>query len=77
MEDVPAPQHSASLDHAPPDHTMPRGDNESFNEYSEETHTCCPLAELLEQFWQLQDQFLYLKSAIHPPTHMAEDTTYR
>ena len=39
MEDVPAPEDSAPLDLAPPDHTMPGGDNESSNEYSEETDT--------------------------------------
>ena len=56
----------------PPDHTMPRGDNESSDKYNEETDTHCPLAELLEQFWQLQDQFSSLKSVTHPPTHMPE-----
>ena len=72
MEDVPASQDSAPLDLLPPDHTMPRRHIESFDGYSEESDTCCPLAEVLEQFWQLQDQFAHLKSAVHPPTHMLE-----
>ena len=53
MEDVPATQDSDLLDLAPPEHAMPWGDNESSDEYCEETDTCHPLAELLEQFWQL------------------------
>ena len=77
MEEAPASQDSASLDLVPPDHTMPRGDYESFDEYSEETHTSYPLAELLEQLWQLQDQFAHLKSATHLPTHVRVDAAYR
>ena len=72
MEDVPVPQDSAPPDLAPPDHTMPRGDNESSDEYSEDNDTCHPLAELLEQFKQLWDQFVSLKSASQPPTHTVE-----
>ena len=53
MEDVPTPQDSAPLDLVQPDHTMSGGDNESSNEYREKIDTHCPLAELLEQFWQL------------------------
>ena len=56
----------------PPDHTMPRGDNESSNKYSEKTDTCHPLTELLEQFWQLQDQLAHLKSATYPSTDTPE-----
>ena len=37
-----------------------------------ESHTHHPLAELLKQFWQLQDQFTHLKFATHPPTHTTE-----
>ena len=65
MEDVPSFQGSAPLDLVPPDHTMPRGDNESYD-------TPCPLTELLQLFWQLQDQFACLKSATHPPAHTPE-----
>ena len=69
--DVSTPQESAPLDLAPPDHTMPRGDNESPDEYSKETDTHSPLAQLPVQFQQLQDQFASLKSATHQPTDMA------
>ena len=51
---------------------MPRKDNESSDDYSEQTDTHHPLAELLEQFQQLQDQFAYLKSATHSPAPMTE-----
>ena len=71
-EDVPALQDLACLDLAPPDHTMPRQDSDSSNKYNEETDTHCHLAELLEQFQLLQDQFTSLKFAFHPPTPMAE-----
>ena len=71
-KDIPAPQDSASLDHVPPEHTMPGQDSDSSNEYNEETDTHCPLAEFLEQFQQPQDQFASLKSATYQPTPMAE-----
>ena len=71
MEEVLSSQDLAPLDLASPDHTMPGRDNKSSDEYSEEADTHYPLAELLEQF-QLQDQFVCLKSATHPPTHMPE-----
>ena len=58
----------------PLDHIISKGDNQLSDEYSKETDTCCPLNELLEQFWQLHDQFSHLKSATHPPTPMAELT---
>ena len=61
---------------APLDHTTPEGDNESSNEYSEETDTHHLLAEFLEQFSQCQDQYACLKSATYHPTPMAE-LTYR
>ena len=51
---------------------MPGWDTDSSDEYSEETDTHHPLAELLEQFWQLQDQFGHLKSTTQPPSHMAQ-----
>ena len=69
-KDVPAPQDSPSLDLVQWDYIIPKWDCDSSDKYNEETDTCCPLAELLEQFWQLQDQFACLKSAIHPPTPM-------
>ena len=71
MGDVPAPQESVPLDLAPPDHTRP---GETMNHLTNTVRklTLCPLAELLEQFQQLQDQFTCLKSAIHPSTHMVE-----
>ena len=71
MEDVPATQDLAPLDLVRPDHTMPKGDSESSDEYSDETDTHCHLAELLKQFWQLKDQFTSLKCATHPPTPTA------
>ena len=51
-EDVPGTKDPSPLDHAPPEHTMPKGNNESSGEYHEEIDTHCPLAELLEPFWQ-------------------------
>ena len=74
MEDVPVTQDSDPQDLAPPEHTMPRGDKELSDEHCEETDTHCPLAELLEQFWQLKDQFTSLKSTPHQSTPMAEWT---
>ena len=41
---------------------MPEQDNELSDEYCEETDAHCPLAELLELFCQLKDQFAILKS---------------
>ena len=62
IQDVPATQESPPLDLMPLDHTMPERDNDSFNEYCEETDTHHPLADLLEQFQQLMNQFESLKS---------------
>ena len=73
-QDVPATQDSAPLDLVPPQYAMPEGDNESSNEYCEETDTHCPLAELLEQFWQLKDQFASVKSTTSQSTLMADLT---
>ena len=56
-EDIPFIEDSAPLDLVPLDHTISKDDNESSEEYSKETVTQCPLAELLEQLQQLQDQF--------------------
>ena len=50
--DVPAPQDTALLDLAPPDHTMPGSEGESSSEYSEEPYTCHHLAEFQDQFQQ-------------------------
>ena len=65
--DAPAPQAS----------TMPRQDNESSGEYSEETEMHHPLAELQEQFWQLQEQFAHLELAHTTCTYGRVDTVYR
>ena len=54
-EDIFATQDSPALDFAPPEHPMLEGDNESSDEYCEETDTCHSLAELLEQFLQFKD----------------------
>ena len=40
---------------------MLEGDNDSSNEYFEEPDTCHPLAELIEQFKLLKNQFAHLK----------------
>ena len=72
MEDSPATQDSALLDLAPPEHIMPKIDNESSDKYCEETDTHCPLAELLEQFKQPRDQFTSLKSTTPQSTSTAE-----
>ena len=45
MENFPSTHDSDPLDLVPPEHTIPRGDNESLDEYSEETDTYCPFAE--------------------------------
>ena len=75
-DDVPAIQDLAHADLAPPDHIMPKGDNESSDEYSEETVTCHPLAILLEQFQQLQQ--IYQLEICHPLTYTYSraDTAY-
>ena len=55
--------------------TLCPGDrHESSDEYYEENDTHCPLAELLEQFWQIKDQFASLKSTTHQSTSTAELT---
>ena len=41
---------------------MPEGDNDSSDGYCEETDTCHPIPDLLEQFQQLKNQFASLKS---------------
>ena len=71
-ENICATQDSAPLDLVSQDHTIHEGDNESSDKYSKENDTHHPLTKLLEQFWQLQDQFACLKSANHLPTPMAE-----
>ena len=61
-EDDSATQSSLSLDLVTQEHPMPEGDNESSDECCEKTDTHHPLAELLEQFHQLKDQFASLNS---------------
>ena len=45
-EDDPATQHSPPLDHTPQEHPLTEGDNESSDEYCEETDTHHLLVEL-------------------------------
>ena len=49
-EDIPHTQDSSHLDLIPQDHCVPEGDNDSSDEYCEETDTHHPLADVLEQF---------------------------
>ena len=51
---------------------MPKGDNESSEENCEKNGTFHPLAELLQQFWQLEDQLTRLKFTTPQSTPMAE-----
>ena len=60
-EHIPDTEDPTSLDLMPQDHTVPEEDNESSNGYCEETDTYHPLADLLEQFQQLKNQFASLK----------------
>ena len=46
----------------PQDHLIPERNNDPSDEYCEKTDTHCFLADLLEQFQQLKNQFLSLKS---------------
>ena len=71
---VPALQDTTPLDLVPPDHTMPGWESESSDKYSEEPNTHHHLAELQDQFWQLQDWLTHLELAIYPPTHTEELT---
>ena len=61
-EDIPDTQNSTPLELAPQDHPMLEEDNDSSDEYCEETDTCHPFADVLEQFQQLKNQFANLKS---------------
>ena len=74
MKDVSSTQDSDSLDLALPEHTMPRADNESSDEYCQETDSFCPLAELVEQFWQPKDLFTSLKFTTPQSTPTTELT---
>ena len=60
-EDIPGSKDSTLLDCMPWDHPVLKEDNDSSGEYCEETDTCHPLADLLEQFQQLKNQFANLK----------------
>ena len=68
-EDIPSTKDSAPLDLVPQDQPMPEGGNDSSDEYCEETDTHHPLADLLEQFQQLKNQFASLKSTTPQSTH--------
>ena len=74
MEDVPATKASAPLDLAPSEQTMTNRDNESSDEYCEETDTGHPSVELLGQFQQLKYKFSSLKSTTYQSTPTAELT---
>ena len=71
-KDVSATQDSPPQNLAPEEQPMPEGDDESSKEYCEETDTHHPLAELLEQFCQLKDQFASLKSTTLQSTPIAK-----
>ena len=67
-KDIVDTKNSTPLDLMPQDHPLPVGDNDSSTEYCEETDACCLLADLLEQFLQLKNQFASLKSTTSTPT---------
>ena len=66
------PNTQPPLDLIPQDHLVLKGDNDSSNENCEETDTCHTLADLLEQFQQLKNQFASLKSNISQSTPKEE-----
>ena len=72
IEDIPATQDSPPLDLTPTEHPMLEEDNELSDEYCEQTDTCHPLAEILEKFCQIKDQFISLKSTTPESTPTAE-----
>ena len=77
MEDALVTQDSAALDLVLMKDPMPEGDNESSDKYCEEADSHHPLAELLEQFWYLKDQFASLKATTPkctPTVEMAQLT---
>ena len=59
-EDITDTQDSTPFDLVPQDHLVLEGDNDSSDEYCEETDTHCPLTDFLEL--QLKNQFASLKS---------------
>ena len=71
MVDGPDTHDSALLYLAPPDHTIPKRDNESSHEYIDETDTCHSLAEISRTILGTL-RFANLKSVIPQPTSMAE-----
>ena len=66
-DDVPDAKDSTPLHLMPQDHPMLEDDNDSSNEYCEETDTPPPLANLIDQLQQLEKQFSNLK--LIPPSH--------
>ena len=62
IEDVADTQDSTTLDLMPQDHSVLEGDNDLSEEYCKETDTHHPLVDLLEQFQQLKNQYVSLKS---------------
>ena len=71
-EDIPITQDSTPLDLAPQDHPMLERDNDPSDEYCEETDTCHPFSDLLEQFQQLKNQFTSLESTTPKSTPTKE-----
>ena len=71
-EDIPDTQESTPLDLMPQDHPVLDEDNDSSDKYCDETDTCHPLDDLLEQFQQLKNQSASLKSYTHQSTPTEE-----
>ena len=71
-EDIPNTQDSTSLDLMPQDHPVLEGDNDSSNEYCEETDTHCHLADLLQWFQQLKNQIISINSSTPQSTPLEE-----
>ena len=61
-EGIPDTQDPTAMDLMLQDHPVTEGENDSSDEYCEETDTCCPLADLPEQFQQFKNQFASIKS---------------
>ena len=71
-EGIPNTQDPTPLDLTLQGHPVPEVDNYPSDEYCEETDTHCPLANLLEQLKQLNNQFASLKSNTHQSTPTEE-----
>ena len=71
-EDIPDTKDSIPLDLILQDDPVPEADNDSSNEYCEETDTHHLLGDLLEQFQQLKNQFANLKCGTSQSTPTEE-----